>query len=344
MLGGEPGAGAGESGLHLVGDEDDAVVPRPRGERGKESGCGHDESALTLDGLDDDRGQRLRTDLGFDAGDRPPRRFLAGQTRLVTQRVGGRHPVDLGREGPELRLVGHRLGGQRHRQVGAAVVGVVEGNDRRTAGGQPRHLDRVLHGLGAGVEQCGALVVIAGSQGVEELGDLHVSLVGRHHETGVGEVSRLVGDGGGDGGVGGAHGGDRDTRPEVDEGVAVGVDDHATIGINGVDGRGRADPGGYRRATALGQGTGTRPRQGRHDVALLCEAVGDVGHGTSCRRSGDLSVSPWSASGNGRFVHRWFLDTPFWRERPPASTTWPPIRRAERCRESGCGPGRSPDS
>ncbi|SLD06312.1 Uncharacterised protein [Mycobacteroides abscessus subsp. massiliense] len=57
MLGGKPRAGTGESGLHFVGNEDDAVFAGPCGKRGEESRCGHDESALTLDGFDDDGGQ-----------------------------------------------------------------------------------------------------------------------------------------------------------------------------------------------------------------------------------------------------------------------------------------------
>ena len=49
-------------------------------------------------------------------------------------RVGHRHPVDLVGERAEAVLVRHVLRGQRHRQVGAAVVGVVERDDRRPAG------------------------------------------------------------------------------------------------------------------------------------------------------------------------------------------------------------------
>jgi len=51
--------------------------------------------------------------------------------------------------------------GQRHGQVGAAVVRVIEGDHRGAAGRQARHLDRVLHRLRAGVEQHAALLVIS---------------------------------------------------------------------------------------------------------------------------------------------------------------------------------------
>src|ERR1700726_4934023 len=60
------------------------------------------------------------------------------------QRVSHRHPVDLARERPELVLVRHVLGGQRHCQVGAPVVAVVERDDRLAPGGVPSDLHRVL--------------------------------------------------------------------------------------------------------------------------------------------------------------------------------------------------------
>jgi hypothetical protein len=59
-------------------------------------------------------------------------------------------------------LVGHVLRGERHGEVGTPVVAVVEGDDRRAAGGVPGDLHGVLDGLGAGVEQGGLLRVVAG--------------------------------------------------------------------------------------------------------------------------------------------------------------------------------------
>ena len=37
MLAGEPGAGPGDAGLHLVGDEQDAALPAEVGDRGQEN-------------------------------------------------------------------------------------------------------------------------------------------------------------------------------------------------------------------------------------------------------------------------------------------------------------------
>ena len=51
----------------------------------------------------------------------------------VAERIGQRRAVDLRGERAEAVLVRHGLRGQRHRQVGAAVVGVVERDDRLLA-------------------------------------------------------------------------------------------------------------------------------------------------------------------------------------------------------------------
>ena len=73
-------------------------------------------------------------------------------------RVRRRRAVDLGRERPEALLVGLDLAGQRHRHQRAAVEAAVEGDDRRAAGRGAGDLDRVLDGLGAGVEEDRLLV------------------------------------------------------------------------------------------------------------------------------------------------------------------------------------------
>ena len=49
-------------------------------------------------------------------------------------------------------LVGHVLSGQSHREIGSAVIRVVEGYDVGLLGVGAGDLDRILHGLGARVE------------------------------------------------------------------------------------------------------------------------------------------------------------------------------------------------
>ncbi|GMA92205.1 hypothetical protein GCM10025869_27340 [Homoserinibacter gongjuensis] len=69
------------------------------------------------------------------------------------------------------------------------------------------------------------LLEVAGRDLGELLGDAHVVLVRRHGEERVGELRGLLGDGLGDLRMGVAHGRDADAAPEVDELVAVDVDE-----------------------------------------------------------------------------------------------------------------------
>ena len=63
----------------------------------RKPGAGHDEAALALDRLDDDRGHVVGADLLVDQVDRPRRRLVGARSGAVgpAERVGHRHPVDL---------------------------------------------------------------------------------------------------------------------------------------------------------------------------------------------------------------------------------------------------------
>ena len=65
-----------------------------------------DEAALALDRLDQHGGDVARADLRLDQADRAGGGLLAGHARLVAERVGHRHPVDLAGERPEPCLYG----------------------------------------------------------------------------------------------------------------------------------------------------------------------------------------------------------------------------------------------
>ena len=188
------------------------------------------------------------------------------------ERVGHRQPVDLGGERPERVLVRHRLRGQRHRQVGPAVVRVVEDDDRGAAGVGAGDLDGVLHRLGAGVEQRRLLLVVAGGDPRQRLAHGDVALVGRDHEAGVREALDLLVHRGDDalGGVADVDHGD--AGAEVDEGVAVDVDDDGAAGRLHEDRQGRADGAGDGRRAPLEQRA--RPRSGDlgDEPALLGQA------------------------------------------------------------------------
>lgn len=190
-----------------------------------------DEAALAEDRLDDDRGDVVGADLLGDLVDRlggglGARVLGAGQPAVA---VGHRHAVDLGRERSEAVLVRHVLAGQRHRQVRTAVVAVVEDDDGLALGVRTGDLDGVLDGLGARVEQRGLLGVVTRRELGQRLGDGHVALVRRDHETGVGEVLQLGGGAAHDGLGGGADRGHGDAGTEVDQAVAVDVLDDAAM-------------------------------------------------------------------------------------------------------------------
>ena len=157
VLAGEPVAGPAEAGLDLVGGQQHRMVPAPGGKGGQEPGSGHHEPAFPLDGLDEHAGHVVRTHEPVDLLERPPRRLLPGHPLGIAEGVRHRHAVDLGGEGTELVPVGHVLGGEGHGQVGAPVVRVVEHDHGLPAGDVPGDLDRVLDGLGPGVEQDGTL-------------------------------------------------------------------------------------------------------------------------------------------------------------------------------------------
>jgi hypothetical protein len=89
---------------------------------------------------------------------------------------------------------------------------MVEHCDCATASVHARDLDRVLDGLGPGVEQDRLLDVVTGGQLGELLTDLYIAFVRRNHEAGVGECLHLVGDPPHDGGGGVANVDDSDAR------------------------------------------------------------------------------------------------------------------------------------
>ncbi len=263
VLAREHRAGAGESGLHLVGDEHDAVLAAPVEQCRQEALGGHDEPALALDRLDDHGGEIVGADLLVDDAEGALGGELAVGGQLlaelrVAERVGHRRAVDLGGEGAEAVLVGHRLRRQRHRQVGAAVIGVVEGDDRLLARVGPCDLDGVLDGLGPGVEQRRPLFADDRGEPVEVLADGDVLLVGRDHEAGMRELGGLRGHGVDDAGRGVADGRDRDARAQVDQPVAVDVLDDAAARAGRVHRHGGSDATGYCGVLALDQLLGPR--------------------------------------------------------------------------------------
>ena len=209
--------------------------------------------------------------------------FLAASAPLSPSRIRVRQrcAIDLGRERAEAALVGHRLRGERHREVRPAVVAVVERDDGLLAGVLAGDLDGVLDRFGAGVEQRALLRVVARRDAVEGLGDGDVGLVRRDHEAGVRELRDLRLHRLDDLRVRVAERRHGDARAEVDERVAVGVDDDAAAGGDGLDRYGvpdtRGDGGGLAREQLLR----ARTRDAGDQAPLLRQ------RGSAERRRGD---------------------------------------------------------
>ena len=69
---------------------------------------------------------------------------------------------------------------------------MVENHHGRPPGGRPGVLDRVLQRLAAGVEQRGALLMVAGCDPVQRFSDLDVGLIRGGQKAGVGVARQLV--------------------------------------------------------------------------------------------------------------------------------------------------------
>ncbi len=197
-----------------------------------ELGRRHDEPALTLDRLEDDRRDLLGRDL------RPERVLERGERGLRVRpavRARERHAVDLGRERPEPRLVRVRLRGEAERKQRAAVEAAVERDHGRALRVRARELDRVLDRLGAGVEEGDARLAGDRHEVDEALREPDVVLVRDDREVRVREPRRLL-----------LHRLDHprirvpdvhaaDSAGEVDERVAVDVGDERALSLGDHD-------------------------------------------------------------------------------------------------------------
>ena len=75
--------------------------------------------------------------------------------------------------------------GQRQRHHGAAVKGVLEGDDAGAPGVRARNLHRILHRFRAAIHKESFLGELSGRDLIHALGQTHVIFVGRHLDAGV---------------------------------------------------------------------------------------------------------------------------------------------------------------
>ena len=229
VLDGEQLARAAKAGLNLVGDQENAVTGRELTQLGQELPGRNHEPPFAQHRLHDDRGHVF---CGHVALEVVLDRIDAGHgTRGVFEVVGAAiavrvgRAVDLGRERAEAHLVGMHLGGETQGEQRTAVEPVLEGQDRFAARRRARHLDRVLDRLGPGVGEERLLREVAGHEGVQPLRETDVVLVGSDVEARVSEAFELR-RGSLDHGLVGVPDIDAaDASGEIDEAIAVHVDE-----------------------------------------------------------------------------------------------------------------------
>ena len=185
---GEEAAGTSGAGLHLVGDQQDAVLVAQRAQALQEILRRHMETALALHRLDDDGGDVARLGVvlenAFDAGEGVIHAYPVQRARVLRTEHPAWHQAHAGG-------IGHLLAGQRQGHHGATVVAAGEGDHPGAAGGGAGDLHRVFHRLGAGGHQQGLFGEVAGHARGDLLAQLHIGLVGQHLEAGVRQLAEL---------------------------------------------------------------------------------------------------------------------------------------------------------
>ena len=165
VLDGPPLAGAAGAGLDLVGDEEDAVTVADLTQFLHEDGGRDDVAALALDGLDEDGGNLLGGEDGFEElffnvagaaeGEGVFKLLLAGANlRAAGAAAVGVGVADVGDAGDQRGEAALLLGlgaGKRERAHGAAVEAAEEGDDVLASGVIAGDLEGALDGLGTGV-------------------------------------------------------------------------------------------------------------------------------------------------------------------------------------------------
>ena len=234
VLDGEESAGAAHAALHFVGNHDDTVLGAELANALQKSLRHRHEAGFALHRLDDHRRDRLRVDLRDE-------RVLELTNADVDPLVGGhrarraidvrdRQPHDLGREGTEAALEQPVFAREAEREERAAVKSAFETDDRRPARVLARQLDGVLHGFRAAVGEDRLLRERARRDLVEQLREPHVRLVGGDERAGMDGLPRLIFDRFHDGRRRMADGQHPEPAREIDERVAVDVEDQPALG------------------------------------------------------------------------------------------------------------------
>ena len=182
MFRGKPLAGAGETGLHFVGDEENAVLAADILQQLEVVARRNDEAAFAENGFGDNRGDGFRSDGTLESVFQAMGEGFRGSSYFAPVGIGKRNTVNVAGKGLEAGFVGMRFARERHSQKRPAVEGIFETDNRGALGMGTRDLDGIFDSLGARVDQHGFFREIAGSQRIEFFRDGHVALVGSDGE------------------------------------------------------------------------------------------------------------------------------------------------------------------
>src|SRR5262249_23762299 len=177
VFGGEPLPGAAATGLHFIGDEEDAVLTADLLEQREIVARRNDEAAFAEDRLSDDRGDGFGSDGAFECVLEMVREGLGRGAFSAAIGISKWDPVNVAGKWVEARFVGMRLAGKGPGQESPAVKGVLEADDGGTFRVSAGNLDGVLNGFGAGVEQDGLLWKFTGSERVELFRDGYIAFI-----------------------------------------------------------------------------------------------------------------------------------------------------------------------
>ena len=223
----EHAAGATETALHLVGDEEDPVLTAPLDDAVDERSGSRDVATFTEHRFEDDGSGLVRRRHRLEQVVEPGKCFGHLGVLVGRERVGVRGDEDAGGQRCVPGAIAGLRGGHRHRQVGATVEAAAEHDGVRALRGLLGQLDRSLGDLCARVrveervDAGGGELGELGRQGLEEVVLVDVDLR-------VDEPLRLLGDRLRDVWVGVSGGVHRDAGGEVEVLLAVGGGDPAT--------------------------------------------------------------------------------------------------------------------
>src|SRR6266567_6172067 len=238
MFGSEPFAGASKTGLHFVGDEENAVLAADILKQLEIIARRNDEAALAENGLGDDGSDGFGSDGALEGVFEIMRESFRCSTFFGAVGIGKRNAVNVAGKRLEAGFIRMRLAGKRHGQKRAAMEGVLKTNDGGALGKGARDLDGIFDGFGAGVQENGFLRKIAGSQGVEFFRDGDVALVGSDGEAEMQVLLDLFADGRKHARSAVADVEAADAAGEIEIAIAVDILDGGAFGARGENRRG----------------------------------------------------------------------------------------------------------